>query len=55
MITVSKGFVKTFKILSNGSFEPIQDQMKIFEEASCFNPCIVHDVDDIYVVAYSDR
>ena len=52
----TEGLAKTFKILPNGFFEPMPElQRGIFEEASCCDPCIVHDVDDSYVVVYSTK
>ena len=51
-----EGFVKTFKILTNGFFEPTPElHRRIFEEASCFDPCVVYDVDNSYSAVYATQ
>ena len=50
------GYVKTFRILSDGTFGSTPEiERKIFEDASCFDPCVVQDIDDSYSVVYSTK
>jgi hypothetical protein len=46
------GGIKTFNISSNGSIVPT-GKSKVFEYSDCYNPCIAHVVDDMYVVVFS--
>jgi len=49
---VSKGYVKTYQIFSNG-FIQATGQTKVFEEDSCYDPRIIHGEKDIYVISYA--
>ena len=47
------GYVKTFNISSNGSIVWTGKMMVFEDTVPCFDPCIIHADEDIYVVAYS--
>ena len=51
---LNHGCVKTFNVSSNGIIE-WTNKMVIFpqDNQECFDPCIVRDTEDLYVVAYS--
>jgi len=48
------GYVKIIRISSNGIVN-LSNEMKIFENTAgeCYNPCLIHAVDDKYIIVYS--
>jgi len=49
---LNRGNISTFNILSNGVITAT-GKTKMFANDDCYNPCLSHVVDDMYVVAYS--
>ncbi|MFA5103312.1 MAG: LamG domain-containing protein [Candidatus Thermoplasmatota archaeon] len=47
------GCIKTFNVSSEGKIQWKGNSVIFDTQDSCFDPCIVHDINDLYVVAYS--
>jgi len=51
------GIIKTYTISSNGAIS-WTGKMEVFEnrpDTYCYNPCIIHGEDDMYIIAYSTK